>query len=238
LSEAELSALLTYVKNRADSAREKGTTRAVIDELIILLLLNAGLRCREVCNLSVRDLPPKPGENALWVRGAKGKLARKVDIDEKTVKCLERFVRLYRKGSGPDEPLLLSERGNRLGYISLYSKVKNIGSKVGLWNLHPNMLRRTYIVRLYDAERDLRFVQQQAGHASPKTTAKYVRTVGERGPSPRCFSQAGFTADGVRGGGRSTTCEGCGGSILEGSGTKIDSGQILCGECLNYLRNV
>ena len=42
--------------------------------------------------------------------------------------------------------------------------------------LHPHMLRHTYLTRLYNVEKDLRFVQDQAGHASPTTTAIYVKT--------------------------------------------------------------
>ncbi|MFC1793445.1 tyrosine-type recombinase/integrase [Planctomycetota bacterium] len=42
--------------------------------------------------------------------------------------------------------------------------------------LHPHMLRHTYLTRLYNVEHDLRFVQDQAGHASPTTTAIYAKT--------------------------------------------------------------
>lgn len=38
------------------------------------------------------------------------------------------------------------------------------------------MLRHTYLTRLYNIEKDLRFVQDQAGHASPTTTAIYAKT--------------------------------------------------------------
>jgi integrase len=42
--------------------------------------------------------------------------------------------------------------------------------------LHPHMLRHTYGTRLYNVEQDLRFVQDQLGHASPTTTAIYAKT--------------------------------------------------------------
>ena len=38
------------------------------------------------------------------------------------------------------------------------------------------MLRHTYLTRLYNVEKDLRFVQDQAGHARSTTTAIYVKT--------------------------------------------------------------
>jgi integrase len=42
--------------------------------------------------------------------------------------------------------------------------------------LHPRKLRHTYLTRLYNIEKDLRFVQDQAGPASPTTTAIYAKT--------------------------------------------------------------
>ena len=37
-------------------------------------------------------------------------------------------------------------------------------------------ISKYYLARLYNIEKDLRFVQDQAGHASPTTTAIYAKT--------------------------------------------------------------
>lgn len=160
----------------ADLARQRGSTRAIVDELIITLLVNSGLRANELCSLNIEDLPVSHGKEAIWIRNGKGNIARAVEISPKIAKRLERFVKLYRKGAKPKEPLLMSERGKRFIYMSLYSKIKKIGEKAGIGKLHPHMLRHTYLVRLYNVEHDLRFVQDQAGHASPTTTAIYAKT--------------------------------------------------------------
>lgn len=175
LSEAQLKKLLRYVENKANLARRNGATRAIIDELIIQLLVNTGLRPRELCNLNIEDLPLSHGQNALLVRDSRGDITREIDINSKIAKSLQMFVRLYRKGAKLDDPLIISERGNRFTYMSLYSKVKNIGRKAEIGWLYPHMLRRTYMVRLYNAEHYLRLVQEQAGHANWKTTAIYVK---------------------------------------------------------------
>jgi integrase len=233
---------LLYVKDKADLARQRAATRAIVDELIVLVLVNAGLRPSELCNLNIEDLPPNHGENTLWVRDAEGNIARKIDVGPQTRKYLERFTRLYRKGAKPDEPLLISERGNRFTYMSLYSKVRNMGEKAGIGRLHPHTLRHTYLVRLYNAEHDLRFVQEQAGHASPKTTARYVKTGTNGKKQVEVIDDAGFSAekamyDSVRDTRQISTCQGCGRAVSEGAGTKIDSGQILCCDCLKYFRS-
>jgi len=175
LSDVQLEKLLQYVKNKADLARQRGSTRAIIDEVIILLLVDAGLRAGELCCLNIRDLPVEHGENVILVLDDEGNLTRDVRITLKTAARLERFVKLYRKGAKPTQPLLISERGRRLSYMSLYSKVKRIGVNAGIGRLYPQILRRTFQVRLYNAERDLRLVQNQAGHASHKTTAIYAK---------------------------------------------------------------
>ena len=61
-------------------------------------------------------------------------------------------------------------------YRSIYEKIKKLGKNSGLGHLHPHMLRHTYGTRLYNVEMDLRFVQDQLGHASPTTTAIYAKT--------------------------------------------------------------
>lgn len=263
LSDAQLQTLLLYVKNKADDARRKGTTRPIVDEIIILLLVNTGLRASELCNLRIADLPMEHGEDAIWVRDAKGDVLRSVEITSEIAESLERFVRLYRKGANHDEPLIINERGKPISYMSLYSKVKKIGEKAKIGKLHAHMLRCTYLVRLFNNKKDLRLVQEQAGHVSRKTTALYAKmtsdllqveaisdTLSSAGKAAAHSNGRSIPAEcalqktidhrepGYFGGSREIiTCEACGKSISAGAGTKIDSGQILCDDCLKELRS-
>ena len=176
LSETQLRRLRQHVKDMADLARQRGSMRGIIDELVIELLVNTGLRASELCDLNIGDLPMTHGKDAVWVRDGKGNVARTVDIPESLRERLERFVRLYRKDAKPDEPLLVSAKGSRIIYRSMYEKVKKVGRQSGIGKLHPHMLRHTYGTRLYNVDQDLRFVQDQLGHASPTTTAIYAKT--------------------------------------------------------------
>lgn len=176
LSDIQLKKLRQYVKDMADLARQRGSERAIIDELIVELLANTGLRASELCNINIGDLPVTHGKDSVWIRNSKGKVTRTVDIPESLVKRLERFARLYRKGAKTKEPLLVSSKGERIIYRTIYEKMKKLGNKSGIGKLHPHVLRHTYLTRLYNVEHDLRFVQDQAGHASPTTTAIYAKT--------------------------------------------------------------
>jgi len=262
LTDAQLHTLLQYVTSKADDARRKGNTRAIVDELVILLLVNTGLHASEVCNLSISDLPMEHCENAIWVRDAKGDVVRSVEIDSKMAEYLDRFVRLYRKAANHNEPLIINERGWRISYMSLYSKIRIIGEKAKVGKLHPHMLRCTYLVRLCNNKNDLRFVQEQAGHANRKTTALYAKMTSgllqakatsdnnssivkaidaSKGkPIPAEYAsqktinhRESCCLDDSR---QNITCEACSNPILPGAGTKIDSGQILCNDCLKELR--
>ncbi len=263
LSNNQLQTLLRYVKNRADEARQKGTTRAIVDEIIVLLLVNTGLHASELCNLCIADVPIGHRENAIWVRDSRGDAFRTVEIDSKMSEFLERFVRLYRKAANTDQPLVINERGKPISYMSVYSKVKRIGEKAKIGKLHPHMLRCTYLVRLYNNKNDLRFVQEQAGHANRKTTTLYAKmTIGGEPQveatsdtdssalksdgssngqiSPKCALHKTINhrdTDYIGGSQHILTCEACGKSISAGTGTKIDSGQIICEDCLKELRS-
>jgi integrase len=176
LSDSQLKRLRQYVKDQADLARQRGSARAIIDELIVELLANTGLRASELCDLNIQDLPVSHGKASVWIRDGKGKVTRTVDIPDSLRQRLERYVRLYRKDAKPKQPLLVSSKGGRMIYRTIYEKMKKLGKKSGIGKLHPHMLRHTYLSRLYNVEHDLRFVQDQAGHASPTTTAIYAKT--------------------------------------------------------------
>ncbi len=236
LSEAGLSVVLSHVRTRADVARQKGTTRAVVDELIVLLLARAGLRPHELCALRIGDLPETRGETVLWIRDANGGVARKVNISQDLAKRLAKFVRFYRDGVQDEDLLLESERGGPLSYMSLYGKVRRIGREAGIGELSPAALRRTYVQQLYQAEQDLRYVQEQAGYASRRSIGQLVKTcldVTGGGANQPEQSSGGLTDMDPR---QTPTCEACGATIATGAGSRIESGQLLCDGCLRYFR--
>lgn len=212
LTETQVQALVAHVRQQADQARCSGGSRAVVDEVIVLILLHAGLRPQELRALRIADTPAHHGKPQLNVAHNSGVAGRAVSIPHELIPVFERFVRLHRAGAQPGEPLLLSERSTPFSYMSLYSKLRRIGQDAGLPALHPAMLRHTFLVRLYEKERDLRLVQEQAGHARLKSTARHVRP---RRPAQRC--------------------EACGKSLSPDIGKKIDSGQLLCPACMKEL---
>jgi integrase len=240
LSQQEFQKLLLHVKRQADLARARGTTRAVIDELVIQLLARAGLRANEIRALRIEDLPSQEDKKSLRIRNASNEVLRIVDISDDMDHLLKRFVELYRKGAGKKDTLLETERGGAYGYMSLYNKVRRIGEKAGIGRLTPAMLQHTYMVRLYEAEHDLRYVQDQTGYVSRRTLAKYLledrrkRTRLVRGSAELTGQERAKRRS--RPVERTMTCEACGAISASGDGRRIESGQFLCNKCLEYFR--
>jgi len=225
LSDNQLKKLMGHVRECATTARLHGTSRAIIDELIVDLLAEAGLEPQELCDLCLIDTPVHQSASTISVRSERGHRTRDIPISEALAERIKRFAALYRQGAKAKDPLMLSERGNPLGYFSIYSKIRRIGQGAGIKNLQPNALRKTYIANLFAKEQDLRMVQQQAGHSSPKTTALYVQQANtqakakvKRKSPPR------------------KKCEACGKRVSINRIAQIDSGQVLCTNCLKELR--
>ena len=56
LSDTQLKRLRQYVKDMADLARQRGSERAIKDELIVELLVNTGLRASELVALNIGEV--------------------------------------------------------------------------------------------------------------------------------------------------------------------------------------
>ncbi|MBL7214972.1 MAG: site-specific integrase [Phycisphaerae bacterium] len=197
LSEGQVERILKHLQKQSAN----GSRRAAINEFIVLMLLYCGLRAEELLALRIRNLPCRHDKNMIEVEEGKGNVSRSIVIPDWLSGVIKAFVKKYRKGAKPDSILISSERGHRrvvlkqhwiingkrqthrrrqrsrrMTYSSLWSKIRKIGIAAGVGKLHPHMFRHTYLSRLYGISNDLRFVQDQAGHADPKTTAIYTQT--------------------------------------------------------------
>jgi len=198
LNAEQIGRLLKAVKTEADRARHRGTARGAVNEMLVLLLLESGLRAEEVTRLQIRDLPHYHGKPVLLVRRGKGDILRTIDVKQSFAKRLHDFVKQYRKGAKPASPLFASEAGYRiiktrvwrkgkpivrkeytarLSYQSLYQRIKRLGQTAMIPYLHPHMMRHTFAVQLYQIQRDLLTVQFELGHSKPETTARYAQVI-------------------------------------------------------------
>jgi integrase len=113
------------------------TLLAASERLALALMLEMGLRPREVCVLTYQAIAP----DALSVRGKEGKI-RMVPLGEETRQALGRYLMAYPPSRESDEVLL------RLDVASLPEMVRALGRDVGLGRpLSVHDLRRAAIRR-------------------------------------------------------------------------------------------
>jgi integrase/recombinase XerD len=192
LSVEQFAKIMQHVISAAEVSRSKtGTlTRAITNEMIVIVLSETGLRASELVNLKLSDLPSHHGKNEIEVIDGKGNKDRTIGISSWLRSRLEEFVRRYHVGHPISAPLFRSEQGSVLSYNSVYAKVKNIGISANVWTyisrgektsrLSPHKFRHTYATLLMDVTDNEFLVQSQLGHEDPVTTAIYARTLSEK----------------------------------------------------------
>lgn len=138
----------------------------------------AGLRAGEIARLRAEDVNVR--DLLIEVRDGKGGRDRTILIGQGLVDALVPFMRP--KGRLWEvRPITVSQLVSR--------HLREMGQP---WTCHS--LRHSYGTGLYQISRDLRLVQEQMGHASPATTALYVKPDSVAGRAAVGGWDAGLTA--------------------------------------------
>ncbi|HLW03547.1 MAG TPA: tyrosine-type recombinase/integrase [Ktedonobacterales bacterium] len=145
------------------------------DQLILLLLLDTGVRVSELCGLKLRDVH----EDYIVVTG-KGSKQREIGISPILSKYLWKYVRLYRKPvDSAQQQLLLSYRGLPLAVETVDDILAEIRSRAGLNGVRvsPHVFRHTF-ARTYLAKGgDVYKLSRLMGHTGVEVTQIYLKDV-------------------------------------------------------------
>ena len=152
---------------------------------MIELGLNAGLRVAEMVSLTHGDLIIEDERSSITVLGKGGK-RRAVWINADFKRKCQLYLG-YKKRFGysldDDLHLLNNLKGGKISKRALQKFFKAIMKKAGLpAHFHIHCLRHTYTTFLLSASNfNYRFVQQQLGHSSIKTTQVYAGIIESEG---------------------------------------------------------
>ncbi|MBI4586108.1 MAG: tyrosine-type recombinase/integrase [Planctomycetes bacterium] len=144
------------------------------DELVILLMLNAGLRRIEVSNLKWSDVDFN--RDLIILRTTKGEKPRIIGINKTLRDALEDCWNNWRLS---DEYVVTNQSGGQLSREG----VSHIGKKFvnqlnhhyqGRKRLAMHSLRATFATQLASKGVSTRVIQGLLGHADPRTTLRYV----------------------------------------------------------------
>jgi len=141
------------------------------DALLVLWLLNTGLRAGEVVRLSVDDLTLTARKGQVLVQG-KGRKQRTVPLNAEARRAAQRWLKV-RAEAGITAPILWST-GGALTTRTVQRAVARVAKEARLENVTPHVLRHTFAKSLIDAGSGLEKVAKLLGHSSLDTTRRYV----------------------------------------------------------------
>lgn len=146
--------------------------QTIRDKIVLLLMVDTGLRRAEVCALNWGDVDVSNGLVRV-VRGKGGK-ARSVVAGIATRRALLAYrTQLNPK---PDQPLFQTKDGGRFTNNGLRSLLLRIGDRAGV-KVTPHALRRTFATMSLRAGMNLLHLQGLLGHTTIEMTRRYVQMV-------------------------------------------------------------
>jgi integrase/recombinase XerD len=137
-----------------------------LDKLILDLLLDTGLRSKELLNIRVKDID---FNNAtIRVTRAKYGKERQVIVTPTTLLELKAWIEL--------NSLKNDDRIIPLTYSGLYKRIKRLAGKAGInpQKVHPHLFRHTFATMALRKGMSIASLQRLMGHSDIKTTQIYT----------------------------------------------------------------
>jgi len=177
--------LLREISTKEKSDIKKVKFNKIRNWFMIELGLNTGLRVAEMANLKHENLLLDNDRSSIQVLG-KGNKRRAIWINSEFKKTCHTYIKIKKRfgySIAEDSFLLININGSQITKRSLQKAFKIIIKKAGLpghYSIH--CLRHTYSTFLLTvSNHNYRFVQQQLGHASIKTTQTYAGVLESEG---------------------------------------------------------
>lgn len=173
LSKEEYGRFMRQVERLANGVRsEAGRRQALRDQAVVALMVWAGLREGEVCELRREDVEVGERKGKVVVRHGKGEKYREVPLNDKARRVVRDWLDVCTQ-AGKDA-LFVGKGGERLQARGVQRRVAEIGRLAGV-EVTPHQLRHTFAKRLLDKGGQLTEVKDLMGHSRLETTARYVK---------------------------------------------------------------
>ncbi len=146
------------------------------DYLIILLLLDTGIRLSEISELEVGNVH----DTYIKVFG-KGRKEREVGIHPDVSKLLWKYIHKYRKPKNPDEKMLFLATGKGaglpLGQAGVKQMIDRVKKATGITDMRvsPHVFRHTFAKMYLKAGGDVFSLSREMGHSNVQITNVYLQ---------------------------------------------------------------
>ena len=148
------------------------------DQLMLELLYGAGLRVSELVGLNYGNIDWGQGVARILGKGRKERLC---PLGVAALKCLAYFKDNFAPAVGPEDPVLVDAKGERLGVRRVQLQLKQYLALAGLpMDITPHKLRHSFATHMLNNGADLRVVQDLLGHANLSTTQIYTHLTVDR----------------------------------------------------------
>ena len=148
------------------------------DRAMLEVFYSTGIRATELLNLTIYDI--YEDEGMLRINQGKGRKDRVVAIGKTALKYIKYYLEQTRldfvKEHDNEGVLFLHKNGRKMNRKDLSTMMKKIMKQTDIKKLVTcHTLRHTFATHLLKHKANIRYIQQQLGHRSLKTTQKYLR---------------------------------------------------------------
>ncbi len=161
---------------REESERLINALKLTKHKVIVLLMLDAGLRISEACSIKYKNFDFK--NRTITIQSAKKrgqKDLRTVPISNRLYQALGDYFKQIKIEIQPNAYLFPSSSGvKHLTRKTMWLTLHNIGKKIDIANLHPHTLRHSFATHHLSAGTSLAEIKEMLGHKSYDTTLIYA----------------------------------------------------------------
>lgn len=152
------------------------TETGIRNYCIIHLMLDAGLRSGEVCNLKIEDVDCNHG--IISIVNGKGNKSRLMPIVPMLKQNLYKYMNLFRPFKQDESYLFLSvdKRLNPITDCTIKSLFSRIRKKTCIERLKPHLLRHTFATSFIIGGGNLEMLRIYLGHSTYDITRTYLHT--------------------------------------------------------------
>jgi integrase/recombinase XerD len=140
---------------------------------IVELMLQAGLRIKEIENLKMEDIK----ENGIVVESYESHPQREVPLNNSAKVALKKYLDEIRADNSKNKNVFITKTGRVLLARNIRSLLNRYFNKADIKGIKVNDLRNTFIVFQLKAGVPLDVVSQVVGHKRISTTEKYLELI-------------------------------------------------------------